>query len=244
MKKKSFVLYNDFHTYVSKMSDEQAGKLMKAIFNFVNDVEQDLDAITDLIFEPIKQHLIRDNNKYEDKCLKNKENAKKRWNNANAYDRMQSHQVASSRNANHADNDIDNESDSESDIDSESENVIEKNKNSTSFKKKLNKKKEELSLFEKTLKDFKDMRKKIKKPLTARGEKLILSKLESIAGDDEDQKIEILEQSIMNCYQGVFPLNKNKNAVDDNKGKSIADMEKELVQKAKTMPWIKNAIEG
>jgi hypothetical protein len=53
--------------------------------------------------------------------------------------------------------------------------------------------------------DFTEMRKKIKKPLTDKAKKLILSKLDSMAHDDET-KIEILEQSTMNSWQGVFPL--------------------------------------
>ena len=54
-------------------------------------------------------------------------------------------------------------------------------------------------------KDFKEMRKKIKKPMTIRGEELILEKLNKLAPSDLIQ-IEILNQSIMNSWQGVFPL--------------------------------------
>lgn len=58
------------------------------------------------------------------------------------------------------------------------------------------------------IRDFIKMRSTIKKPLTDRGLKGILNKLDTFATNDLD-KVEILENSIMNCWQGVFEL-KNK----------------------------------
>ena len=49
---------------------------------------------------------------------------------------------------------------------------------------------------------FEEMRKKIRKPLTGYAKKLIINKLLSMGGNPND----ILEQSIMNAWQGVFPL--------------------------------------
>ena len=54
---------------------------------------------------------------------------------------------------------------------------------------------------------FIEMRKSIKKKLTERGLKGILNKLDKIALNDYE-KIEILENSIMNCWQGVFEIKK------------------------------------
>ena len=67
-----------------------------------------------------------------------------------------------------------------------------------------------LTPLEKTIKDFKDMRKTIKKPLTTRALEIMLKKLDGLA-DTEDKKILILEQSIMSCYQGIFPLKEETN---------------------------------
>ena len=65
-----------------------------------------------------------------------------------------------------------------------------------------------------TLVDFMKMRKSIKKPLTDRALKGILSKLDTLSYNDKE-KIEILEQSIINCWSGVFPLKaKNNNSVN------------------------------
>ena len=63
-------------------------------------------------------------------------------------------------------------------------------------------------LFVEAIKDFIKMRKTIKKPVTDRSLKLILNKLDQY-GKNDSEKIEILENSIMNCWQGVFEL-KNK----------------------------------
>lgn len=60
--------------------------------------------------------------------------------------------------------------------------------------------------FEETWKDFGEMRKKIKAPTTAKGEKLILKKLDKISLGKTEDAILILEQSIENSWKGVFPL--------------------------------------
>ena len=79
--KKGFILYCDVIHTVEKLTDEQAGKLFKHILKYVNDQDPTPeDIITEIAFEPIKQSLKRDLQKYEGIRLKNKENALKRWN--------------------------------------------------------------------------------------------------------------------------------------------------------------------
>ena len=72
------------------------------------------------------------------------------------------------------------------------------------------------------IKDFIKMRKTIKKPITDRGLKGILNKLDKY-GSNDLEKIEILENSIMNCWQGVFELKNKKEpiAVGPNENKNI-----------------------
>ena len=69
--------------------------------------------------------------------------------------------------------------------------------------------------------DFIKMRKQIKKPLTERALKNVLSKLGKI-GSDDLEKIEILDNSINNCWQGIFELKNKKatTAIDGSKNKS------------------------
>lgn len=57
-------------------------------------------------------------------------------------------------------------------------------------------------------KNFEAMRKQIKKPMSERAKKLIVLKLQSLG---EDKANEILDQSIVNCWQYVYPLKTDKN---------------------------------
>lgn len=66
--KKSFVAYSDWKTQFDLLSDEEAGKLIKHIFSYVNDenpVFEKEDRLIAISFEPIKNQLKRDLKKYE-----------------------------------------------------------------------------------------------------------------------------------------------------------------------------------
>lgn len=88
------------------------------------------------------------------------------------------------------------------------------------------------SFLQETIIDFIKMRKGIKKPVTERALKGILNKLDKLATTD-DIKIKILENSIENCWQGVFPLkkdnfsnyNSNKHKNKDNSNSNIEDLQ-------------------
>lgn len=64
--------------------------------------------------------------------------------------------------------------------------------------------------------DYLEMRKKIKKPMTDRAIELAMKKLKELStlpfsdNMDNDTAIKILEQSVMNCWQGLFPLKRDK----------------------------------
>ena len=58
--KKSFILYSDQRGTFDKLSDEQAGKLIKYVFSYVNDEDPESDFITELAFVAIKSQLKRD----------------------------------------------------------------------------------------------------------------------------------------------------------------------------------------
>lgn len=61
-----------------------------------------------------------------------------------------------------------------------------------------------------SIKGFIEMRKTIKKPLTDKALVMVFAKLDKLT-KSETEKIEILNQSVMNCWQGVFPIRKDKN---------------------------------
>ncbi|MFZ9455363.1 MAG: DUF6291 domain-containing protein [Bacteroidia bacterium] len=85
--KKSFLLYADLIHTIEKLNDEQAGKLFKHVLRYVNDQHPESDQFTEVVFEPIKQTLKRDLEKYEGIRQRNSKNAKKRWD-ATACDRI------------------------------------------------------------------------------------------------------------------------------------------------------------
>ncbi len=65
-KKKSFILYADLLKIVEQLPDEQAGKLLKIVLKFVNEEEVCIeDLLLKIAFEPIKQQLIRDAEKWD-----------------------------------------------------------------------------------------------------------------------------------------------------------------------------------
>lgn len=63
--------------------------------------------------------------------------------------------------------------------------------------------------------DFVAMRKMIKKPMTNRGLELLIKHLQEMS-KNENEQIEILEQSIMNNWQGLYELKKTDTASNTN----------------------------
>ena len=79
--KESFKMYTDQIHLFKTLTDDEAGKLIKHVFEYVNDLNPITDnRIIEISFEPIKRQLKRDLKKYVDTCTQNKENISKRWN--------------------------------------------------------------------------------------------------------------------------------------------------------------------
>ena len=78
--KKSFLIYCDIIHTVEQLTDEQAGDLFKHLLRYVNDQDPQSDSvITKIAFEPIRQALKRDLEKYESIRKRNSDNARMRW---------------------------------------------------------------------------------------------------------------------------------------------------------------------
>jgi hypothetical protein len=76
--KKSFVMYCDQYELFRKLPDEIAGKLIKHIYAYVNgDADEIDDLLLQIAFEPIKQQLKRDLEKYKQFVEKQSFNGKK-----------------------------------------------------------------------------------------------------------------------------------------------------------------------
>ena len=105
-----------------------------------------------------------------------------------------------------------NVSEADKDIDKDIDIDINKRKkesNATTFNEILSSYTSNLDLL-KALQEYIKMRQRIRKPLTNHALRLALKKLDGLAVDDYT-KISILEQSIMNSWQGLFPLKEDTN---------------------------------
>lgn len=104
----------------------------------------------------------------------------------------------------------------------ETKNKKEKNKkkNETEFDQLINQNFSDEEL-KNTVYEFIKMRKAIKKSLTTKGLELLIKKLYTLS-TNVDEQIKILNSSIMNNWQGIYPLkqelkSKNKSGIDDFK---------------------------
>ena len=76
--KKSIIVYADWIELFESLTDDEAGKLIKHFFRYVNDKNPTApDRITELSFIPIKQSLKRDLEKWEDKLSERSINGRK-----------------------------------------------------------------------------------------------------------------------------------------------------------------------
>jgi hypothetical protein len=75
--KKKVIVYTDWINQFKDLTDEEAGKLIKHFFEYVNDLNPTSDRLTELLFNPIKSTLKRDLEAWESKQQTNKENGAK-----------------------------------------------------------------------------------------------------------------------------------------------------------------------
>lgn len=81
-----------------------------------------------------------------------------------------------------------------------------------------------------TFLEFIKMRNLIKKPLTDRALKLIISKTKELANGNPDVMQQILEQSIQNSWQGVFALkDENQRVIKSQPMKPVNDYQEQLM---------------
>ena len=119
--KNSFVLYKDYEELFDRLSDEEAGQLIKAIFDYERSGElPELPRLLEFILLPIKNTLDRDSDKY-DKIVEKRRKAGAmggKVTQANALKNEQMLDNSSTRVANQADSVSVTDSDSDSDSDS------------------------------------------------------------------------------------------------------------------------------
>ena len=75
-------------------------------------------------------------------------------------------------------------------------------------------------VLDEAFKEYINMRKKIRAPMTDRAITLAMKKLEELSGGDNDKAVKIVNQSVMNSWKGLFPIKEEPQktgAVDWNK---------------------------
>lgn len=78
MNRDSFVIFASYMKSFSKLNMEQRGVLITAMMNYqIGDELPEMDALTDMAFSFIKDDMDFNNQKYDEKCERNKENGKK-----------------------------------------------------------------------------------------------------------------------------------------------------------------------
>ena len=189
----SFNVYHSYLKAIEPLSDAECGRLLKACLVYsMSGVSPELCGNERYLFPSWQSQIDRDKENYEARCQRNAKNASMRWH-TTACDGMQTH-------AKHAkDKDKDKDKDKKSPPKSPRGDVF------GEFAQGNNR------LME-ALKDFEDMRKQIKKPMTDKAKTLLVGKLGKLAESPEAQ-IAILQQSILHSWQDVYALK----AVDEKK---------------------------
>lgn len=123
--KKSFLLYHDYAVHIAKLSDEDAGKLFKAVFDYVEGGEiPSISPAADMAFSFIAAQLDRDRQKYEHKCEVNAVNGRKGGRPAKRSDLSKTEKTERlSKKAKKADNDTDTDNENENDTDIDNDTV-------------------------------------------------------------------------------------------------------------------------
>lgn len=180
---------------INALNDSDRGKLLSAILDYAeHGTNPKFNGELKIVFACVKPTIDNNISAYESRCQRNSQNAKKRWNinenqeNAVECDRTQKMQTQ----ANNAK------------VNKSKVNEIKEKDN-----KEKNIKKENFSVppeIAEAFAEFEKMRNRIKKPMTDRARRDALAKLEKLAPQDYELQNKILDQSIFNCYVGVFPL--------------------------------------
>lgn len=92
----SFVLYKSFYAPIAGLTDEQLGRLFRAVFQWqiTGEADRDPDEVVNMALAFITNQFRIDNEKYLERCEMNRANANIRWGkgkNAIASNRIQSH---------------------------------------------------------------------------------------------------------------------------------------------------------
>lgn len=229
MAKDSFVFYKSFYDAIKKIPDEYQLELYNAILSYsLEGLEpSDLSPIAEAMFILIKPNIDSSQKRYETSVengkrggrpkqeTQDKPNQNPKETQRKPKDNLQETQDEPNQNLNEdEDEDVDvNVDDNEDD-----NNEKEKNKKRKTFEDVF-KEKSVSNNFKNTLKDFIDMRKTIKKPMTSKALELLINKVRKMSTIEQEQ-IDILNQSIERGWQTVYPLKTTETQMQNSKGRN------------------------
>ena len=177
-------VFVDFADKIELLGDAERGRLFTAMLKYASSgVEPDLRGNERFIWPTAKSEIDRQAESYKSICETNKRIATERYGALRTV--MERYKACQDK-------------DKDKDKDKCFPSYEEKHKGA--------------SALDAALKDFAEMRKKMRKPLTDRALALTLSELEKLAPGDDEKKIAILNQSIQRGWQGVFPLKEETKA--------------------------------
>lgn len=100
---KGFIVYGDNEPLFDRLTDEEAGQLLKAMMKYFNNgKEPEFESpLTDIVWIQVKLQMDRNADKYKKKCEKNRESIKNYWDkvkeNTNEYERIRTYTNATNR---------------------------------------------------------------------------------------------------------------------------------------------------
>ena len=202
-------IYPDFINVVQELDNGARGRLLLAIMQYANGEEPDeLTGAERIAFIVLKGQIDRDADAYEANAKKQSENGKKggRPKKPTAFSENPKNPPVFSE-SHSKPKKPEKEKDKDKDKDKEEEEDKDKDKDKSARTRDA----DAFAAFAAgdgdllaVLKDFEKMRRSIKKPLTDTAKKLLVNKLEN--NFPPEQWKPVLEQSIVKCWQDIYPL--------------------------------------
>lgn len=189
MAQKFLCVYHDMIPTLEKLQPAEVGRLILAALKYDAAGEQpvSLPGKEDLIWPMIMAQIDRTKANYEAKCETNRRNASKR------YDRMPTDAIACDG----------NQKNKKKKTKQEEENTKTTEKKADAFVEFAG----DNAYLLQALREFSEMRSRIKAPLTDAAKTRLLSKLHTFP---EYQWVSILNQSVDNCWKDIYPLKKEE----------------------------------
>ena len=217
------IIAEEYLEPVEELSDAQAGELMKTVMRYsvTGELPETEDQAVTILFMLMKSYIDRNQKAYEETCRRNRENGKRGG--RPKTERLSEKPSGYSENP---ENPIQNQNQNQNQIQNhdQNQNQIQIQNHDQTSPDGEERRERELKLpkeiplppelnqdfVQEAFRDFREHRRKLRKPMTTKAEEMIIADLAKLAKGDAVAAVKILEQSIKNGWQGVFPLKEDK----------------------------------